>query len=256
MKSCTTKAYADLLSIRPRWRLLLTGTPLQNNLQELVSLLMFIHKDVFADAEPYLRAIFKSQGHANLLSQQRVSRARTMLTPFVLRRRKAQVLSLPPKTERVEHCEMTVVQAKLYRETLQRSKKVLGEMTDEALADVAAADEEDVQKKSKIVADGNQPKNGKKSVVSSSSHILMDLRKAASHPLLFRRLFTNAKIRQIAKTCLSTPRWAESVYEYVVEDLEVGWLGTYCLCLTLQVMSDAEISHFCAEAEYEVSIGI
>ena len=36
LKSCTTKAYSDLMSIKPRWRLLLTGTPLQNNLQELV----------------------------------------------------------------------------------------------------------------------------------------------------------------------------------------------------------------------------
>jgi SWI/SNF-related matrix-associated actin-dependent regulator 1 of chromatin subfamily A len=93
LKNFATKRYQDLLSIKPRWRLLLTGTPLQNNLQELVSLLMFIHKDIFIDAEQYLRAIFKvqSQGHQNLLSQQRVSRARTMLTPFVLRRRKANV---------------------------------------------------------------------------------------------------------------------------------------------------------------------
>lgn len=36
LKNCMTKAYNDLLSIKPRWRLLLTGTPLQNNLQELV----------------------------------------------------------------------------------------------------------------------------------------------------------------------------------------------------------------------------
>ena len=36
LKSCTTKAYTDLMAIKPKWRLLLTGTPLQNNLQELV----------------------------------------------------------------------------------------------------------------------------------------------------------------------------------------------------------------------------
>lgn len=93
LKNFQTKRYQDLVSIKPKWRLLLTGTPLQNNLQELVSLLMFIHKDIFNEAEQYLRAIFKvqSSGSQNLLSQQRVSRARTMLTPFVLRRRKANV---------------------------------------------------------------------------------------------------------------------------------------------------------------------
>lgn len=36
LKNYATKAYSDLLSIKPRWRLLLTGTPLQNNLQELI----------------------------------------------------------------------------------------------------------------------------------------------------------------------------------------------------------------------------
>jgi SWI/SNF-related matrix-associated actin-dependent regulator 1 of chromatin subfamily A len=93
LKSFDTKRYKDLLSIVPQWRLLLTGTPVQNNLQELVSLLMFIHTDMFADAEPYLRQIFKVQSAsaANLLSASRTSRARTMLAPFVLRRRKANV---------------------------------------------------------------------------------------------------------------------------------------------------------------------
>ncbi|WWD16642.1 hypothetical protein CI109_101072 [Kwoniella shandongensis] len=230
LKSCTTKAYSDLLSIKPRWRLLLTGTPLQNNLQELVSLLMFIHKDTFTDAEPYLRAIFKSQGHASLLSQQRTSRARAMLTPFVLRRRKANVLTLPPKHERVEECDMTKVQAKLYNETMQRSKKVLAELSDDLLDAVAVNDEVASQKKpgAKKAAKGKkvQPAGG------NSSNILMDLRKAASHPLLFRRHYTDAKIKQLAKECLNTPTYCDCNLDYVIEDLEY--------------MSDYEISNFCS----------
>jgi len=228
LKNFQTKRYQDLLSIKPRWRLLLTGTPLQNNLQELVSLLMFIHKDIFTEAEPYLRAIFKvqSQGHQNLLSQQRVSRARTMLTPFVLRRRKAnvgisafelvlthQVLTLPPKIETVQTCAMTPTQSRLYRETLRRSRKVMAEMGEAAL-EAVAEDDEDGPKK---------PAKGKKAVVTSSSaNILMDLRKAASHPLLFRRLYNTAKVQTIAKACLNTPKWCDSRLDYVIEDLEVG----------------------------------
>jgi SWI/SNF-related matrix-associated actin-dependent regulator 1 of chromatin subfamily A len=189
------------------------------------SLLMFIHKDVFTDAEPYLRAIFKSQGHANLLSQQRVSRARVMLQPFVLRRRKAHVLDLPPKIETVEHCEMTAAQAKLYRETMQRSKKVLDELSDEALEQAAAEDEKAVTAGGPKMANGkNKTKKApsKGPMASSGSHILMDLRKAASHPLLFRRKYTNATVKKIAKACLNTPTWCDSNFDYVVEDLEVG----------------------------------
>jgi SWI/SNF-related matrix-associated actin-dependent regulator 1 of chromatin subfamily A len=185
---------------------------------------MFIHKDVFNDAEPYLRAIFKSQGQANLLSQQRVSRARTMLTPFVLRRRKAHVLDLPPKIEVVEHCEMTQTQAKLYRETMQRGKKLLIEMSDDALEKEAGEDEGMETTGGSKQANGKGKKGEKKkaAIVSSGSHILMDLRKAASHPLLFRRRYTDAVVKKIAKECLNTPRWCDSNFDYVVEDLEVS----------------------------------
>ncbi len=184
---------------------------------------MFIHKDTFNDAEPYLRAIFKSQGHASLLSQQRTSRARTMLTPFVLRRRKAHVLTLPPKIETVEHCEMTPVQAKLYRETMRRSKKVFEEYDDAALEEAAAVDDiEGNSGKAKPKAKKGKKAAEPKSAASSSSHILMDLRKAASHPLLFRKHYTDAKIRMLAKECLNTPQWCDSNFDYVVEDFSVS----------------------------------
>lgn len=196
---------------------------------------MFIHKDTFEDAEPYLRAIFKSQGQANLLSQQRVSRARTMLTPFVLRRRKANVLSLPPKIEKVEHCDMTQVQAKLYRETMARSHKALQELSDDVLNEAAEDEEQEITAKPKTKA----AKKEEKKPAHNSSHILMDLRKAASHPLLFRRLYDDRKVRAIARECLNTPTWCESNFDYVVEDIEI--------------MSDAEIHHFCSESDFDVS---
>ncbi|KAL1410352.1 DNA-dependent ATPase fun30 [Vanrija albida] len=250
LKNFQTKRYQDLLSIKPKWRLLLTGTPLQNNLQELVvshpgssrthaqSLLMFIHKDIFTDAEQYLRAIFKVQaaGHADMLSQQRVSRARTMLTPFVLRRRKANVLSLPPKIETVESCEMTPVQARLYRETLRRSRKAITELGEDGLEALADVDD-----------DGKAPK-GKKAVAKiqsragNASNILMDLRKAASHPLLFRRIYNDKRVEQIAKVCMGSPKWCDSNYDYIVEDF--------------QVMSDAEIHSYVTDNEELEKFGL
>ena len=118
---------------------------------------------------------------------------------------------------------MTPIQAKLYRETLQRSKKVLEEMDDDTLEAAAEEDEEKAEGKpptGKPKIKKEEPKKGP--FVSSGSHILMDLRKAASHPLLFRRLYTDAKVKQLAKACLATPKWCDSNYDYVVEDLEVS----------------------------------
>jgi SWI/SNF-related matrix-associated actin-dependent regulator 1 of chromatin subfamily A len=110
LKNFQSQRYQSLLKFPYNWRLLLTGTPLQNNLQELVvsqifglvsqvlnprlqSLLNFILPDQFAESLDHLRAIFKVKGDAkvSLLSQERISRAKKMMTPFVLRRRKDQV---------------------------------------------------------------------------------------------------------------------------------------------------------------------
>lgn len=146
---------------------------------------------------------------------------------------------MPPKIETVEHCNMTPVQSRLYRETLRKSRKVLDEMADDALAD--AADDDDEKK----------PAKGKKAAAaapaSSSANILMDLRKAASHPLLFRRLYNSTKVKAIAKACLNTPKWCDSRLDYVIEDLEVS--HTIPDKLTPQIMSDAEIHAFVSEHE-------
>lgn len=130
---------------------------------------------------------------------------------------------------------MTPTQAKLYRETMQRGRKVLEALTDDVL-EAAAEAEVDGLTTGKKVANGKagagkpaaaagkkEKEKGKPAVaMSSGSNILMDLRKAASHPLLFRRKYTDAKVRKIAKECLNTPKWCESNLDYVIEDLEVS----------------------------------
>lgn len=81
------------MELRVPWRLLLTGTPLQNNLTELISLLSFILPNTFSQVQDSLKAIFKvpPAAQANMLSRRRIESAKKVMTPFVLRRKKHQV---------------------------------------------------------------------------------------------------------------------------------------------------------------------
>lgn len=193
LKNRRSQKYAKLLKISANWRLLLTGTPLQNNLQELVSLLNFILPDYFTDAEEALAAIFKVKASASTsqLSQQRVERAKRMMRPFVLRRRKDRVLQgLTAKTERIEYCDMTPRQQQLYTDALQRTRA--------ALTDDAARRGRD------------------------SSNVLMDLRKAANHPLLFRQLFDEKRIAALARDYVREPEHADENITHLREDFAIN----------------------------------
>jgi SWI/SNF-related matrix-associated actin-dependent regulator 1 of chromatin subfamily A len=168
--------YASLMKLRSKFRLLLTGTPLQNNLMELSALLAFIMPALFEEKQEDLSYIFKHKAktsdtdHGALLSQQRIARARSMLTPFVLRRKKQQVLKhMPTKVCRVQYCTLHPSQAKVYNGHILKA-----------------------QERAKAIAEG------KKVPKTDENNPLMQLRKAAIHPLLFRRHFTNEKISKMA----------------------------------------------------------
>ncbi|KAJ3352642.1 hypothetical protein HDU83_007836 [Entophlyctis luteolus] len=95
-------------------------TPLQNNLMELFSLLIFIMPRIFANEHIALRQIFSlkntSPSEAALLNKQRINRAKQMMTPFVLRRKKVDVLTdLPRKIRKTILCDMTANQQILYK---------------------------------------------------------------------------------------------------------------------------------------------
>ncbi|KAF2035839.1 hypothetical protein EK21DRAFT_96459 [Setomelanomma holmii] len=203
LKNANTIRYKSLMRIGTQCRILLTGTPLQNSLQELMSILGFLMPDVFYgdkdnEVGEMLQILFKHKvkttdvdSHSTLLSAQRVQRARTMLTPFILRRKKAQVLKhLPKKTSRVEYCELTDTQKELYTEQLEKQRKILRDRANGVL-------------------------------VKDHANVMMKLRQAAIHPLLFRHRYTDDKIRKISKACLKEEMFALSDPDIIFEELQL-----------------------------------
>ncbi|OKL57845.1 hypothetical protein UA08_07300 [Talaromyces atroroseus] len=196
LKNSESKIYDQLVRIPADFRLLLTGTPLQNNLQELVSLLGFMLPDIFSKHKEDLQTIFANKAkatdvseHATLLSAQRIARARSMIAPFVLRRKKHQVIDLPPKISQVEYCELNETQRKIYEQEKEEVRKMI--------ADRAAG-----------------TKTGNK-----SAHILMKLRFSAIHPLLKRRLYDEKVLSKMAKACLKEEMWSQSDPDIIFEEL-------------------------------------
>lgn len=119
-------------------RLLITGTPLQNNLNELWSLLNFILPDIFHDLQLFQQWFNfdeivnlsknpqsgKQDDEVNKFIQKNlktnlIKNLHTILRPFILRRLKKDVIkNLPPKKEYLIHIELSDYQKKLYYDTL------------------------------------------------------------------------------------------------------------------------------------------
>ncbi|XP_077440208.1 chromodomain-helicase-DNA-binding protein 1-like isoform X3 [Vanacampus margaritifer] len=100
------------------FRVLLTGTPIQNNLQELYSLLSFIQPAVFSEdgADDFARAYADVRRRATLAAE-----LQSVLEPFLLRRVKSEVaMDLPKKTEVVVYHGMSALQKKYYKALLMK----------------------------------------------------------------------------------------------------------------------------------------
>merc|ERR1712178_427466 len=103
VKNMNSQRYQQLSKINAKRRLLLTGTPLQNNLLELISLLKFVMPNLF-DHSQTADALTQIFGNSDLLKNEssymksKVEQAREIMKPFVLRRLKSNTLQeLPPK---------------------------------------------------------------------------------------------------------------------------------------------------------------
>lgn len=130
------KNYNSLLSIelrkyRTESRLLLTGTPLQNNITELWSLLNYLIPEIFDDL-PTFEMLFDFsdlgdvERHDALIQKEKqeqiISKMHQILEPFLLRRLKSDVnIYLPRKKEILVYAPLSPEQELLYKATLDRT---------------------------------------------------------------------------------------------------------------------------------------
>ena len=138
MKNAASK-FAKTLSSQydTKYRLLLTGTPLMNDLSELWSLLNFLLPSIFNSVDTFdqwFNRPFAQFGNSNkdddadnsgLTTEERmfiIHRLHELLRPFMLRRVKSEVLDqLPEKVEKILRCELSSWQKELYKQISRRA---------------------------------------------------------------------------------------------------------------------------------------
>ncbi len=121
--------------LQAKHRLVMTGTPVENNTFELWSQFAFLNPGLLGNID-YFRHEFATPIQSNQ-DEQAAATLRRLIYPFILRRTKSQVASeLPPRTERVLYVNMEPAQIKLYAQTREYYRaELMGLLEDASLPD-------------------------------------------------------------------------------------------------------------------------
>lgn len=194
LKNMTTQRYLHLATINAENRLLLTGTPLQNNLLELMSLLCFVMPSIFAKNQDDIKNLFQKTKpikgeEISSFERNQIEQAKQVMKPFLLRRLKEDVLTCLPEKKEVEtKVSLTESQKEKYMELVEQWTSDDG-----------------------IVQATNEMKG---------ISIMMDMRKLANHPLLLRYYYTDDKVHEIALELSRHPEYKKNRNpQYVFEAL-------------------------------------
>jgi DNA helicase INO80 len=170
IKSSQSSRWKNLLGFHCRNRLLLTGTPIQNNMQELWALLHFIMPTLFDSHDEFSDWFSKDiESHAQSntkLNEDQLKRLHMILKPFMLRRIKKHVQKeLGDKVEKDVFCNLTYRQRAYYTNLRNRISIM------------------DIIEKASVGDDGD---------ANTLMNLVMQFRKVCNHPDLFERAETTS----------------------------------------------------------------
>ncbi|KAI8575947.1 hypothetical protein K450DRAFT_259099 [Umbelopsis ramanniana AG] len=204
IKSSASARWKILLGFHCRNRLLLTGTPIQNSMQELWALLHFIMPTLFDSHEEFSEWFSKDiESHAEnkgTLNEHQLRRLHMILKPFMLRRIKRNVQhELGEKIELELYCDLTARQRALYRGL--KEKLSISELLEKATS----------------LSDSDS--------LDSLMNLVMQFRKVCNHPELFERadvhspfaFCESSRTMSLSKeTYLNCPYSTESVIKFKI----------------------------------------
>ncbi|KAI3455806.1 hypothetical protein Pfo_012469 [Paulownia fortunei] len=148
LKNSGSKLFGLLNTYSFQHRVLMTGTPLQNNIGEMYNLLNFLQPASFPSLSSF------EEKFNDLTTAEKVEELKKLVAPHMLRRLKKDAMqNIPPKTERVVPVELSSVQAEYYRAMLTKNYQILRNI-------------------------------GKGVLQQSMLNIVMQLRKVCNHPYL------------------------------------------------------------------------
>ncbi|XP_030623950.1 SWI/SNF-related matrix-associated actin-dependent regulator of chromatin subfamily A containing DEAD/H box 1b [Chanos chanos] len=210
LKNMNSLRYRHLMAINAKNRLLLTGTPLQNNLLELMSLLNFIMPSMFFNSTSQIAKMFsmKPSEEQSTFETDRIAHAKLIMKPFILRRVKSEVLTqLPDKVEQVEFCAMSQKQEQLYNNLLSRFKGSAGGEKRELI------------------------------------NVMMHLRKMANHPLLHRQYYSSERLAAMSRRLLQESSHHNADPAAIQDDMEVlSDFELHQLCAQYPVLQEYQLS--------------
>lgn len=129
IKNRGTRNARSVKMIRATHRLILTGTPIENSLEELWSLFDFLMPGLLSTYDRFVEKYIRKLAAPQSSSSEHLETLKKKVSPFILRRMKEDVLQdLPPVSEILYHCHLTDTQKELYQSYAASAKEELSKL--------------------------------------------------------------------------------------------------------------------------------